>query len=514
MTQQLPRWAYKLLPSSPRSWSLLAKFLLILMPVFLCLAVPGIGYLVHLQLRMDQDALARRIGSQAARAAAALARHDPRSNRLLAQDLLAPLAADRALFCAEMRGADGELLAALPPAQGCVDRQDVGELVLPVRGAETGSLLVRFTAVELREAQRLEAALAVSAVAVAFLCALLAAAIGFRLMVGRPLRLLLAAIRHSAATGDKQPVGLHRSDELGAVIWAFDEMILREKDREAVLRQTNSQLQVAGAELKRLNEELEQRVRQRTAELKRKTILAEAASEAKSRFVWTMSHELRTPLNAIIGFSQLMLEQTFGPLGDSRYATYARDIDMSGRHLLAIINRILDVANIESGTEPLHEETVDVAELIDHCLPVARPLCNAAGVELSGRLEATRLELLVDRTKLKQVLINLLGNGAKFTPRGGRVDLTAAVSPNGDVEFVVSDTGIGMREEDIPIALSTFGQIDNSLSRRHAGTGLGLPLARMMVEMHGGDLIVASEPHKGCRVTVRLPRSRVIRHTL
>src|SRR5258708_404425 len=239
MTQQVSRGTHDFLPWSPRSRSLLVKFLLILVPVFLCLAVPGIGYLVHLQLRMDQDALARRIGSQAARAAGALARHDPRSDRVLAQDLLAPLAADRALFCAELRDADGALLAALPPAHGCVDREGVGELVLPVRGAETGSLLVRFTAIELREAQRLEAALAISVVTVAFLCALLAATIGFRLIVGTPLRLLLGAIRHSAATGDKQPVGLRRTDELGLVIRAFDEMILREKDRESMLRQTN-----------------------------------------------------------------------------------------------------------------------------------------------------------------------------------------------------------------------------------------------------------------------------------
>ena len=510
MTEPLPSRASEFLPPSRRSRSLLVKFLLILVPAYLCLAVPGIGYLVHLQLRMDQDALARRIGSQAARAAAALGRHDPRADPGLAQDLLAPLASDRALFCAELRGADGRLLAALPPAQGCVERAGVGELVLPVRGVETGSLLVRFTAIELREAQRLEAVLAISVVAVAFSCAVLAAGIGFRLMVGRPLRLLLATIRHSAATGDKQLVGLRRSDELGAVIGAFDEMVLREKEREAELRRTNAHLQVALIELKSLNEGLEQRVNERTSELNRKTVLAEAASDAKSRFVWSMSHELRTPLNAIIGFSQLMAGETFGPLGNARYLGYARDIDASGRHLLAIVNSILDIAKIESGTEPLHEETVNARDLVAECVQVVRPLCDAAGLVLSHHLEHLPHQLRADRTKLKQVLINLLGNSAKFTPRGGRVELTAGLRPDGDVEFVISDTGIGMRAEDIPVALSAFGQVEGPLTRRHGGTGLGLPLARVMVEMHGGELYVASEPNKGCRVTVRLPASRVV----
>ncbi|HTY70303.1 MAG TPA: ATP-binding protein [Alphaproteobacteria bacterium] len=497
------------LPPRLRSWGLLAKFLLILVPVFLGLAAPGLGYLVHLQLRSDQDALARRIGNQSARAAAALGRHDLRASPDLAGDLLAPLATDRALVCAEFRTADGRLLAALPPAQGCLGPKDVGELMLPVGNGDAGSLLVRFSDAELREAQHLEGVLAVSTVTAAFLCALLAATIGFRVIVGRPLRLLLAAIHHSSTTGEKRPVGMRRADELGAVIQAFDAMILREKEREAALKQTNEQLWSTAAELKRVNEELEQRVQERTAELEREKILAEAASEAKSRFVWTMSHELRTPLNAIIGFSQLMGREVFGALGDPHYADYARDIEASGHHLLAIISRILDVAKIESGTEPLHEETVDVAEMVDECLHIVRPLCEAGGVALQHRLPDRRLELRIDRTKMKQVLINLLGNAAKFTPAGGSVELAVAVCGNGDVQFVVTDTGIGMREEDIPVALSVFGQIESPLNRRRSGTGLGLPLARMMVEMHGGQLTVASQPAQGCRVTVRLPRSRV-----
>jgi signal transduction histidine kinase len=490
--------------------SLLVKFLLILVPVFLVLAVPGIGYLVHLQLRTDQEALARRVGNQAARAAMALARHDLNANPALPADLLAPLAADRAIVCAELTTARGVRVATLPPAQGCLDWPDIDELVLPVGAA---SLLVRFTDVELREAERRELALAVSVVTAAFLSALLAAAIGFRLIVGHPLHLLLSTIRHSAATGEKRAVGLQRADELGAVIRAFDEMIERERERETYLTQANEELKASTEALRQLNEGLERRVEERTAELQHKTVLAEAASEAKSRFVWTMSHELRTPLNAIIGFAEAIGERIYGPIGNARYEEYIRDIVSSGRHLLSIINRVLDVAKIESGTEPLHEEIVDVARIIDECLQTVRPLCAAAGVDLRHRPLPAPVLVRVDRTKVKQVLLNLLGNSVKFTPAGGHVDLAAAITKGGALELVIEDSGIGMRPEDIPIALSTFGQVDNSIARRHTGTGLGLPLARMLVEMHDGELEVESALGRGCRVIVRLPKSRVLART-
>ena len=223
---------------NPPRWqphSLLAKFLLIVTPLFFILAVPGIGYLVHVGLRVEQEVLAARVGNQAARAAAALARHDTLRNPRLAQDLLAPLAADPAFVCAELRGGDRNLLLALPPAQGCLDQQDVMELVLAVREEEGSLLRVRFSDKELRAAERLQVSLAVSVVALAFVFAFLPAVIGFRLIVDRPLRLLLAAIRNYTETGERRPVQYHSGDELGTVIRAFDEMLRHESDREQAL---------------------------------------------------------------------------------------------------------------------------------------------------------------------------------------------------------------------------------------------------------------------------------------
>ena len=379
-----------------------------------------------------------------------------------------------------------------------------------VRRPADSTLRIRFSDAELREFQQLKMSLGLSVVAFAFLSAVLAAFVGFRFIVGRPLHLLQTAIRHSTTTGERLPIGIHGKDEIGAITRAFDEMIRREDERETTLRYTNAMLQASEVLLTRNNERLEQRVHERTVELVHEKLRAEAANEAKSRFVWITSHELRTPLNAIIGFAEMMEHRMFGPLGHRRYDGYARDIRMSGRHLLAIIDSVLDIAKIESGNETLHEEVVDVGELMGDCLSVIQPLCDSSGVTLDSLQIGTPVRLTIDRTRIKQMLINLLGNGVKFTPKGGRIELAAALCPDGGIEFVVSDTGIGMREEDIPTALSTFGQFDNSLSRRQNGTGLGLHLARLTVEMHGGNLSIVSAPGRGCRVTVRLQKDRVV----
>ena len=255
--------------STKLEFGLLTKFLLILSPVILILAIPGIALLVHQQLRTDQESLVARVGNYSARAASALSRHDWRSNPSLARDLLAPLAADRAFLCAELiAGADRGVLIAQPPSVGCKGRQDEGHVLrLPVAGVDDATLILRFSDEELRQSERIQGTIASSVVAISFILSILAATIGFRFIVSRPMKLLLASIRHYAATGTRNPIRLHRRDEIGAVITAFNEMLERETEREAALNHSKRQLESSKSDLARLNQNLEQQVRDRTVDL-------------------------------------------------------------------------------------------------------------------------------------------------------------------------------------------------------------------------------------------------------
>ncbi len=236
---------------------------------------------------------------------------------------------------------------------------------------------------------------------------------------------------------------------------------------------------------------------------------AAAANKAKSAFLAAMSHELRTPLNAIIGFSEMMTVQAFGPIGDARYKDYAHDIHDSGRHLLALINDILDLSRLDAGKADLYEETLQIAPLIADCLRMMEPQARAAGLTLLEDVPADLPRVLGDERRLKQVLINLLGNAMKFTASGGRVTVTARQTAQG-LAIAVADTGIGIAPEDIATAFETFGQVDSSITREHPGTGLGLPLARKLMELHDGSLVLESTPDVGTTVTALLPVARVL----
>ncbi len=237
---------------------------------------------------------------------------------------------------------------------------------------------------------------------------------------------------------------------------------------------------------------------------------AERASHSKGEFLANMSHELRTPLNAIIGFSEIMLTETFGPLGSRRYLEYIKDIHDSSRHLLGVINDILDISKNEAGKLQLNEEDVD---LIGEIRSTARLFAEQA---MEGRI-ALKLDLpkalprvWADARKIKQVLLNLISNAVKFTPAGGTVSVRLfRESASGDVIVAITDTGIGIEERDVEKVFSAFGQVENSMSRRHEGTGLGLPLSLALVEIHGGKIALQSKVGAGTTVTVRLPASRV-----
>jgi signal transduction histidine kinase len=236
---------------------------------------------------------------------------------------------------------------------------------------------------------------------------------------------------------------------------------------------------------------------------------AEVASRSKSEFLANISHELRTPLNAIIGFAEIMRDEIFGPVGSQQYRDYLGDILDSGRHLLDVINDILDVAKAEAGKLELDEEEVDVADVIRSAMRLVHERAHKSELTLGTEAPAQLPLLYADERKLKQILLNLLTNAIKFTPPGGRVEITTELDPSGDFVLRVADTGIGIAPEHIATALAPFGQVDGSMTRKYEGTGLGLPLTHAMVELHGGTLSIASRVRQGTTVTVRLPATRL-----
>ena len=249
----------------------------------------------------------------------------------------------------------------------------------------------------------------------------------------------------------------------------------------------------------------------RTEEVKIALTEAAAGSQAKSQFLAAMSHELRTPLNAIIGFSEVQITEMFGPIGDARYLGYARDIHRSGNHLLELINDVLDFSKLDAYGLDLHEDTVDIVALIAELLQMLRGQSEKAHVPLHLSVGSAVPPIRADQRRLRQVLLNLLSNGLKFTPAGGEVRVSVAWTPGG-YEMKISDTGIGIAPADLAKALEPFGQIDSGLSRRYDGTGLGLPLAKRLVELHDGTLLVESTVGRGTTVSVWLPADRAIGH--
>jgi signal transduction histidine kinase len=235
--------------------------------------------------------------------------------------------------------------------------------------------------------------------------------------------------------------------------------------------------------------------------------VAEAANRSKSAFLANMSHELRTPLNAIIGFSGMISARMSGPL-DDKYAEYAKIIGASGHHLLAIINDILDLAKADADKLSLVEERVDLAEVVGLGSQIVQEMARHARIDFASEIEGPLPKVIGDRAKLTQILINLLTNAIKFSEPGSRVRLKVEQAPDQGVTFHVEDSGIGMSADEIAIALEPFGQIDTGLNRNHDGVGLGLPLTKRLIELHGGAMEIKSKPGKGTVVTVRLPEAR------
>lgn len=237
---------------------------------------------------------------------------------------------------------------------------------------------------------------------------------------------------------------------------------------------------------------------------------AEAANKAKSRFLATMSHELRTPLNAILGFSEVMKTELFGPMDNPTYREYAGNILESGRHLLHLINEILDLTRIESGRYELHEEPLRLADVADECHRLLKLRADSKGLQVTEEFEPDLSVVWADQRALRQICLNLMSNALKFTPKGGRITLAVGATEDGGQFLSVRDTGPGIPEEEIPKVLQAFGQGTLAQQNAEGGAGLGLAIVQNLIELHGGSLELKSELRKGTDAKVLLPGFRVL----
>lgn len=248
----------------------------------------------------------------------------------------------------------------------------------------------------------------------------------------------------------------------------------------------------------------------REQQLQAALVAAEDADRTRSNFLALMSHELRTPLNAIIGFSEVLSEEMFGAHTVKRYGEYSKDILGAGRHLLALINDILDLSKSESGQMELYSEPLDLSKMIEDCVRLVQSRAEQGKVSVAVQLPRGLPAVRADTLRLKQVILNLLSNAVKFTLPGGAVEIGAKLDSEGGMVIAIADTGIGMTPEMIPIALEPFRQISSPLARNVEGTGLGLSLAKSLTERHGGTIGIESEPGVGTTVRICLPPGRTI----
>ena len=237
---------------------------------------------------------------------------------------------------------------------------------------------------------------------------------------------------------------------------------------------------------------------------------AEAANRAKSYFLANVSHELRTPLNAVIGYSEVLRDEIFGPMEHQKYHEYSKDIHASGTHLLELTEDILDLSKIETGNIVVDEKEIDVGLMMEETMRIAAPAIQKGNFDLSVDIAPEFPILLADETRLRQVLLNLLSNAFKFTPEGGEITVTVDINDDGEPEFSVRDTGIGIAKDDIPHVLAPFGRVVQLTVDNDRGTGLGLPLSKSLIEMHGGTFRLSSTLGAGTEVTFSLPAHRAV----
>lgn len=295
-----------------------------------------------------------------------------------------------------------------------------------------------------------------------------------------------------------QPIFAMTGDLLGTFAVYHEE---KHVPSTAELEEVMTAARLTGIAMERTRNEFELRLAKETAE---------RASRSKSEFLASVSHELRTPLNAILGFSEIMKDGLLGPKGVEKFPAYASDIHSSARHLLDLINDVLDLSRFESGHGELHPETVEVSALVEASISLVREQATRNDVRLRASVDEDLPTLYADPLKMKQVIVNLMTNAIKFSPPGASVVIGAHLLGNGDLEISVTDSGVGMSRSDIKVALEPFRQVESVATRSRQGVGLGLPLSKTLVELHSGTLEIESQSGQGTTVRVRLPADRMM----
>jgi two-component system cell cycle sensor histidine kinase PleC len=223
-----------------------------------------------------------------------------------------------------------------------------------------------------------------------------------------------------------------------------------------------------------------------------------------------MSHELRTPLNAILGFAEIIKDETFGPVGNEKYKSYVGDIHSSGSHLLALINEVLDLSRIEAGKHELQEEAIDLVDVVEECIHMLEVRANGRGLKLRTAFTENMPRLWADERAIRQVVLNLLSNAIKFTPQGAEIRVKVGWTQSGGQYLAVRDNGPGIPEDEIAVVLSTFGRGSQAIKNADQGSGLGLPIVKNLVELHGGAFRLTSKVREGTEATAMFPPSRVM----